>query len=160
MTDAELKEGALVFGYMDMHDAPSRLQWFTLRQVKPKTKEPYWQLGVHKNVFSHQGLPVGSYQLSRFGGMSGLNLFLFYLGGQQYEYSFPVQAEGFRIEGPGVRFLGSWKYVKAGSFWNEKFDIRPIPHPNEREVLERLLPDLKDKPWLVQRARKRLAELP
>src|SRR5262245_49828413 len=72
---------SLVFGYVDMGDAPTGISYASLMQVAPPTKAPYWSLSVRKGLFYNAYLPPGSYQLSKFGG-SG-----FWAG--EHAYNFP-----------------------------------------------------------------------
>lgn len=74
---------SLVFGYIDMSDAPTNVSHAWLRQVAPPNDKPYWGLGVQKGIFYNSYLPPGSYQLSSFGGSS------FWQG--EHRYNFPRQ---------------------------------------------------------------------
>lgn len=148
---------SLVFGYVDMDDAPTGVSNAWLRQVAPPSDAPYWGLGVNKGLFYNNYLPPGSYQLSKFGG-SG-----FFAG--QHEYSFPKQGNktSLRIDKPGIYFLGSFKYkkVKTGIFSQAKFSIEKINKPTEAELLQRILDtdsDVKDSVW-GKKIRARLAQL-
>ena len=149
---------SLVFGYMDMADAPTEVDWVSLKQVGTPTDEGYWSLGVDDGLVFNQYLPVGSYQMAQFGG-SG------FMAGD-VRYSFPAYGKNetaVRITKPGVYFLGSFKYVKVktGLFAPGKFDIERTSTPTERELLERIqkLKEMKGTQW-VARIAARLAELP
>ena len=85
---------SLVFGYVDMDDAPTGISYASLQQVAPPSDAPYWSLAVRKGLFYSAYLPPGSYQMSRFGG-SG-----FWAG--ENVYSFPRQGNqtAMRIEKP------------------------------------------------------------
>ncbi len=126
---------SLVFGYIDMEDAPTGVSSAWLVQVAPPSESPYWGLGVNKGLFYNSYLPPGSYQLSKFGG-SG-----FFAG--EHEYSFPRQGNetALRITKPGIYFLGSFKYknAKSGFFEPGKFSIEKINKPSEAELLQRIL---------------------
>lgn len=133
---------SFVYGYIDMAEAPSMLGHFQLRKVKPKTDEPYWNIRTHDGVFYMENVPPGSYQISRFGGPGG-----FFSSASYYYYDFPRQSGGFRIDKPGVYFIGSYKYVDAGSWFNRKFDIEKIDSPSPQEVLERIMPFVTGTKW-------------
>jgi hypothetical protein len=148
---------SLVFGYVDMDDAPTGVASAWITQVAPPSDTPYWGLGVSKGLFYNSYLPPGSYQLSKFGG-SG-----FFAG--QHEYSLPRQGNqtALRITKPGIYFLGSYKYkkVKTGMFEQGKFKIEKISKPTEAELLKRILDessDIKDSAW-GNKIRARLAQL-
>jgi hypothetical protein len=148
---------SLVFGYIDMDDAPTKVSYAWIEQVVPPSDAPYWGLGVTKGVFYNSYLPPGSYQLSKLGG-SG-----FFAG--QHEYAFPKQGNrtSLRISKPGIYFLGSYKYkkVKTGFFQQGKFAIEKVSKPTEAELLKRILDeddDIKDSAWGA-RIRARLAQL-
>ncbi|MEW6332281.1 MAG: hypothetical protein AB1560_12560 [Pseudomonadota bacterium] len=148
---------SLVFGYIDMDDAPTKVSYAWIEQVAPPSDSPYWGLGVTKGVFYNSYLPPGSYQLSKLGG-SG-----FFAG--QHEYSFPKQGNrtALRISKPGIYFLGSYKYkkVKTGFFQQGKFAIEKIAKPTEAEVLKRILDEddeVRDSAW-GKKIRARLAQL-
>jgi hypothetical protein len=137
---------SLVFGYIDMSDAPTGVSYATLMQVAPPTNAPYWGLGVSKGLFYNSYLPPGSYQLSRFGG-SG------FLAGE-HRYDFPRQGNqtALRIATPGIYYLGSFKYkkVRTGVFEQGKFTIEKTDKPTEAELLKRILdesPEIAKSAW-------------
>jgi hypothetical protein len=137
---------SLVFGYVDMDDAPTGISYASLMQVAPPTQEPYWSLAVRKGLFYSAYLPPGSYQLSRFGG-SG-----FWAG--EHAYNFPRQGNqtALRIQKPGIYFLGSYKYKteKSGMFEAGKFSMQKVNKPTEAELLKRMLDEgseIKDSAW-------------
>ncbi len=148
---------SLVFGYIDMDDAPTQVNSAWMVQVAPPSDTPYWGLGVSKGLFYNSYLPLGSYQLSKFGG-SG-----FFAG--QHEYAFPKQGNktSLRITKPGIYFIGAYKYkqVKTSMFSQAKFAIEKINKPTEAELLKRILDessDIKDSAW-GHKIRARLAQL-
>src|SRR4029077_7410265 len=59
---------SLVFGYIDMDDAPTRLAYASIQTRAPPTQESYRSLAVRKGLFYTASLPPGSYQLTKFGG--------------------------------------------------------------------------------------------
>src|SRR5215471_8224069 len=128
---------SLVFGYVDMDDAPTGISYASVQQVAPPSEAPYWSLSVRKGLFYSAYLPPGSYQLSKFGG-SG-----FWAG--ENVYSFPRQGNqtALRIEKPGIYFLGSFKYKteKSGMFETPKFSMQKVSQPGEAELLKRILDD-------------------
>ena len=67
------KTRSLVYGYIDMKKAPSKMSWGSIKQMKPKTDKPYWSIGADgKGMFWHEQLPPGSYMVVKFGGHSTL----------------------------------------------------------------------------------------
>jgi len=131
---------SLVFGFIDMDEAPTQVSSAWIMQVAPPSETPYWSLGVNKGLFYNSYLPPGSYQLSKFSG-SG-----FFAG--EHEYSFPRQGNqtALRITKPGIYFLGSFKYKKVdtGIFEQGKFSIEKINKPTEAELLQRILDENKE----------------
>src|SRR5262245_1136364 len=137
---------SLVFGYVDMDDAPTKISYASLQQVAPPTNAPYWGLAVRKGLFYSAYVPTGSYQLSSFGG-SG-----FFAG--EHRYNFPRQGNqtALRIDKPGIYFLGSFKYKteKSGMFEQGKFSMQKVAKPTEAELLKRILDEgsgIKDSAW-------------
>jgi hypothetical protein len=130
---------SLVFGYIDMSDAPTKVKGAWLEQVAPPTDSPYWSMGIEKGLFYNTFIQPGSYQLSSFAGSS------FAKGA--YEYKFPRQGQNetrIRIKKPGVYYLGSYRYVKVkkgGMFKRAKFTIERVSEPTEAELLRRILDD-------------------
>lgn len=154
----DLATASLVFGYVDMGDAPVNLDWFGIKQVVPKTDKPYWYAAVDEGMFWGSHFKPGAYQMDSFGGFSRWRNanFTFELP-QQYADKFRFKTDG----KPGIYFLGSYKYkdVKTGFFEPGKFDFVAVKSPTERELLERLLKFTDSKIWEA-RIRKRLQELP
>ena len=147
---------SLVFGYVDMQEAPVSLDWLTIRQVLPKTDKPYWHASTDDGMFWNPHIKGGAYQMDAFGGHSGWR-------NANYTFSFPRQyAEGgrFKIQKSGIYFLGSYKYkdVKTGIFEPGKFDFERVDSPTERELLERLLKFTESNAWKA-RINQRIAEL-
>ncbi len=132
-------KNSLVFGYIDMSDAPTKLKGAWLRQVAPPTDSPYWSMGIEKGLFYNTFIRPGTYQLSSFAGSS-------YAKGS-YEYNFPRQGRNqtaVKIKKPGIYYLGSYKYVKVrkgGMFKQAKFSIERVDEPTEAELLRRILED-------------------
>ncbi|MFZ5724654.1 MAG: hypothetical protein ACOY33_13465 [Pseudomonadota bacterium] len=137
--------GSVVYGYIDMSEAPTGLDWLSLLQVKPKTKEPYWQTGTEKvekgYLFFHYGLTPGTYQISEFGGADRFLIF----SGTPYVYSFSRQGRNesaIEIGKPGVYFIGAFKYkrIKNGFFKADNFDVVAVKeHPPKQLMLDTLL---------------------
>lgn len=148
---------SLVYGHIDMEDAPTPLQKLTFKQVAPEDKvEPYrwFAIGDYNGLFYHSALKPGSYQLVSFAGMSGWHVGGVAVQGKSHIFSFPAQGYGFRIGKPEMRFLGAYKYKRASS---REFNIVPSKKP-EYEVLELLLPEIEGSKW-EKSVRRRIAEL-
>ena len=148
---------SLVFGYIDMGDAPTKVSGASIMQVAPPTDKPYWGMDVRNGLLYSYYLPPGSYQLASISGSS------FWRG--DYRYSFPRQGneQAVRISKPGIYFLGSYKYkgVKTGFFEGGKFDIERVKTPTEAELLRRILEEdkeIKGSAWEAK-IRQRLSQL-
>lgn len=148
---------SLVFGYVDMSDAPTKLNGASIMQVAPPSDKPYWGTDVRNGLFYTYYLPPGSYKLASLSGSS------FFKG--DYRYNFPRQGAdtAVRITKPDIYFLGSYKYkdVKTGFFEQGKFSIERVNTPSEAELLRRILAEdgeIKGSVW-EERIRQRLARL-
>jgi len=130
-------ENSLVFGYIDMSDAPTKVKGAWLEQISPPTESPYWSMGIEKGLFYNTFIQPGSYQLSSFSGSS------FAKGSYEYNFSRQGQSKArVRIKNPGIYYLGSFKYVrvqKKGMFKRGKFSIERVSEPSEAELLRRIL---------------------
>ena len=128
---------SLVFGFIDMSDAPTKVQGATLMQITPPTDKPYWSLGVEDGLFYSVFLPPGTYQISSFFGSSTFKGSFEYGFGRQGRHETAVE-----IKIPGIYFLGAYKYVKVakgGMFKQRKFDMERTAEPTEAELLQRIL---------------------
>ena len=156
---------SLVFAYFDMADAPSNLQWASLKRYD--AKEPVWyDMAARDGLIFHIGIAPGSYQVEKFGGQGGIPL----LTRSPYEYNFGTRGRNetaIRIQKPGVYFLGAYKYIdhSGGLFKADKFQMKPIKEPSEKELLQRLITllesdsDTKMYTRQIAWAKKRLADL-
>ena len=149
---------SLVFGYVDMKDAPTQVSGAMIQQVAPPTEKPYWGTDVRDGLFYSLYLPPGSYRLSSLHGSS------FWRG--EYRYSMGRQGGGdttVRVQKPGIYFLGAYKYrtVKTGMFEQSKFDIERVNTPSEADLLQKLLDtdaEVKNSVW-ADKIRERIAAL-
>ena len=158
---------SLVYGYFDMSDAPSKLEWVSLKKYGSTKKGGEWYgMAVREGVFLHIGISPGSYQVDSFGGMGGIPV----LSSRQFEYDFGGKGRNttaIRIQSPGAYFLGSHKFEdhSGGLFKPDMFDMKPVNTPGEREVLERVIAamesedDLKPYTRQLAMAKQRLASL-
>lgn len=126
---------SLVFGYIDMADAPTSADSAWLQQIAPPSDTPFWGLSVVDGIFYSAYVPVGTYQVSEFQG-SG-----FFAG--QNKYSFPRQGNSttVKIDKPGIYFLGAFKYKpeKSGFFEPGKFSLERTATPTQKALLEKIL---------------------
>ena len=74
---------SLIYGYFDMKDAPSGLDWVSLKQYGSKDGG-WYRLRAKEGLFFHVGVEPGSYQVDKFGGMGGIPL----LTRREFEYDF------------------------------------------------------------------------
>ena len=153
---------SLVFGYFDMKEAPTKLQWVGLKQYGGKDAGTY-TLAVQEGLFFHVGIEPGSYQVDKFGGSGFLR--------GEYVYNFGGKGRNstaIRIQKPGVYFLGTHRYVNhagKGIFTPDKFDMLAAESPTEKELLQRVIKrletdrDLSGYTRQLRLARERLAKL-
>ena len=153
---------SLVFGYFDMGDAPTKVNWVGLKQYGGKDAGTY-NLAVKDGLFFHIGIEPGSYQVDKFGGSAFLR--------GDYVYNFGSKGRNttaIRIQKPGVYFLGAHRYVNhagKGFFAPDKFDMEPAKSPSEKDLLQRVIKRLESDSSLapykrqLRLARERLAKL-
>jgi len=156
---------SLVFGYFDMADAPSNLQWASLKRYD--AKEPVWyDMAARDGLIFHIGIGPGSYQVEKFGGQGGIPM----LTRAPHEYNFGTRGRNetaIRIQKSGVYFLGAYKYIDrpGGLFKADKFQMKPMNEPSEKDLLQRLITllesdsDTKIYTRQIALAKKRLAGL-
>lgn len=171
--DVDVKDEtvSLVFGYFDMKEAPSSLEWVSLKRYgRPDEKQKdgwVYTLPAKDGLFYHVGIRPGSYQVDRFGGTGGIPL----LTSRPFEYDFGGKGRNrtaLRIERPGVYFLGAHRYVNhagKGFFDPDKFEMQAAKAPSEKELLQRLIQVLESDRSLaaygrqLKLAKQRLAQL-
>ena len=97
---------SIVFGHIDMGDAPTDLDWVSMRQYSPPSKKPYWSFGTEEGTFFNWYLDPGSYGVDSFGGSGGRT---------QYTFNIPRQMRSLRIviKKPGIYYLGSYRYTRS-----------------------------------------------
>jgi hypothetical protein len=156
---------SLVYGYFDMKDAPTSLDWVSIKQYG--TKDGGWyHLSAKDGLFFHVGVEPGSYQVDKFGGTGGM-----LLTRREVEYHYGGKgrnATAVRIARPGVYFLGTHQYVNhagKGFFAPDKFEMKPARSPTEKEVLRRVIERLENDKELagytrqLRLAKQRLSQL-
>jgi hypothetical protein len=171
--DVDVKDEtvSLVFGYFDMKEAPSSLEWVSLKRYgTPDDRQKagwVYTLAAKEGLFYHVGIRPGSYQVDKFGGTGGIPL----LTSRDFEYDFGSRGRNrtaVRIERPGVYFLGAHRFVNhagKGFFQADKFEMQSAKQPSEKEVLQRLINALETDKELagytrqLKLAKQRLAQL-
>lgn len=152
---------ALIYGYIDMSDAPSYLNWIQYKQYRPETDKPYFYLRIDGKLNSgyvfYREVPInGSYQLTSFGGDKNS----FFSAADIYTYNFPAgkNSSAVRTNKSGLYFMGAYKYVevKTGFFEAGKFDLAKAKI-SQKEILEKILPNAVGTQWegVIQSAIKR-----
>lgn len=147
---------SLVFGYVDMSDAPSKLDFVWMKRMRPVEDKPYYSFWTVDGMFFRANVPPGTYKFDKFGGHSGWK-------NTTYNYRFPEQGKtelDRQIAKPGIYYVGSYRYKEIKtSFWKpDNWDLERVNSPSERELLEKMLPYAKHEHWkkLIQN---RIAEL-
>lgn len=138
LQEIDRPETSLLFGYMDMSDAPSEMDYFDMKNFP--TYDTAYDFEVEKGLFYNEAIPPGSYQLNEFGGTSSFLLFFFQT---LHRYSFLNPDAQFRITKPDMYYLGSFRYVRD----KDTFDIVRIKTPTEGDLLQRLLPKVQGTKW-------------
>ena len=142
----------LVYGYLDDSQAPFKFRWGQLRQMLPKTDDPFVDLKLNKQgLFYLENLPVGSFAINSVGGPEGG------LSDRTWRWTFPSPANRpefklteLRSTKPGLYFMGAYKIYEAkkgGFFTNAEYSSLPVDKPSEIEILEQLREKTKDTKW-------------
>ena len=145
---------SLVYGYLDMSDAPTPLGWMEFRQLAPASDAAFYQMRVHEGVFYMEKFPPGVFALGEFGGERH---------GRPLAYALPRTSPSLRItiREPGLLFVGAFKFRRSTAPAGEagagqRFLLDAIPTLRERDVLARILPFARGTPWEA-RIQERLA---
>jgi hypothetical protein len=142
---------SLVYGYLDMREAPTGLAWIEFRQVSPRTEATYYQMRVHEGVFYMEKFPPGVFVMGEFGGQRR--------DGRHLAYSLPRTSPTVRvaIEQPGLYFVGTFRYrpVTENGVRVGRFEIDRLDAPDGEAVLRRILPFAQGTAWR-QRIEQRL----
>jgi hypothetical protein len=150
------EESSLVFGYIDMADAPSDIRWVDMKRIRPETQTPYYPMRVEKGMFYRTYVPEGLYKFDTFGGYS------FRLGGNNLTYAFARQGKQEIdpvIKEPGIYFVGSYKYQRLdASPYSKRYRLVRVNQPTEAELLRRLLEKAGHPSW-KEKIEQRLKEI-
>lgn len=145
---------SVIYGYIDMEDAPSAADWVFI--VQQEGDSLGYNARTEDSFFYHAGMPPGPYQVGSFGENS------IWQGERLYTYT--VGTEDGRktvvqIAQPDVYFMGAYRYASVPT----GFEMKQIDGPDERVILTWVLEDLEDThPEFVHQIdmlRRRLAEL-
>lgn len=152
---------SMVYGYMGGHATlTSPITWGKLKDVGPSAEiydlnveRDFWERG---GLFWHMGVKPGTYQLGDFGVPNGT-----------YEYGKSSKnITTFRINQPGLYYMGSYWHTHVGKVIVSGFEVKKINTPTEREIVQRLIKLFEtegdDKVYVRQYnlLKKRLAQLP
>ncbi len=145
MHNPEQPNASLVYGYIDMDEAPTNVDIVTIRQYKPKPidNKPYRSVDAVSGMFWYDQLVPGSYQLVEFGGSSCWKN----MAANYSMQDFSQNETALVIAKPGLYYMGAYKYRKVGGFFSNKFSIDRVDNPSEKEVLQRMLKYSKDTQW-------------
>jgi hypothetical protein len=138
MHNPEKTNASLVYGFIDMDEAPSSLGHASLRQYKPKPIDDnaYWGAKGVDGMFWYDQLVPGSYQLV---GFSGHDWWM--NSGVSYSMpDFEKNDTAVAFTKPGLYFLGAYKYRKTGTFFFPKFEMEKVASPSEKDLLKKLMP--------------------
>jgi hypothetical protein len=150
------EEESLVFGHLDMDEAPTNLDWVSMKRLRPVSKTPYYSFGIDGSMFYRTHTPPGTYKFESFGGSSVLR-------NADYKFKFPDQGKGEMdrvISSTGLYYVGSYKFkrVKTGFFEQGKFSLEKVDKPSEKELLMKLLEKAQHPSWKAV-IQKRIGEL-
>lgn len=142
----------LVYGFLDDKDAPFSFRWGQLRQVLPRTDEPFRDIKLNKEgLFYLDNLPVGSYTIESLGGPEG------FFSNASWSWRFPNPSQHpefkrteLRATKPGLYFMGAYKIYeskKGGIFSVSEYATAAIEHPSEMEILQQLREKTQGTKW-------------
>ena len=152
---------SVVYGYIDMEDAPSSLGWVRIMDYDSDDESGY-NAAADDGIFYHVGIAPGPHQVDSFGRSTT------WWSNTNYSYQFGADGRNqtaLRIKRPGVYFMGAYRYVSVSSGWFEpgKFEMKKIKRPGEREILTKVLARMAaDNPEYLRQiamVRRRLAQL-
>lgn len=158
MGKPETGNESLIIGYLDTSEAPGSFSGVTMKKIQPPDPQPYVSFWINDGLFLGANLKPGIYKMFNFRTRTYL------LENAIYTHPFPQNLKNeldTKIERPGIYYVGSWKYkLLAHNPWAHAvtYDLVPIEHPNELELLQRILPHSSDSYW-TNMIRKRISEL-
>lgn len=134
---------SVVFGYYDMDEASyGGIDWVGIMQYKPNEK--YYRTEANDGFFYNIGIPnkstVQVKEVWRDPSAISNKYITYSVGGKK-----SGQVTKY-IKRPGVYFLGSYKYknIDSGSIFKpDGFDMVKIKKPTEKELLKRVLKEIK-----------------
>lgn len=150
--DPKNNNSILVYGYLDDREAPFEFRWGQLRQLLPKTDEPFQDVKLNKQgLFYLDNLPVGSYTIESLGGPEG------FFSNTTWTWRFPSPSQRpefklteLRATKPGLHFMGAYRIYeskKGGLFSASEYSSAAVEHPSELEILEQLREKTRDSKW-------------
>ena len=144
-------EEAFVFGYVDMEEAKTGLDWAFMTQVEPRVFDPNRYFRAHEDIFYLENMSKGLFRWEYFGGNGVGHVTGTYFGTYAVDYFLKKFKEEITIRVPkaGVFFLGAYKYVHVDGGFGKKdsFSLKPVSKPTERELLEKILAFAEDTKW-------------
>ena len=146
------KDTSFVFGYIDLVDGKPTLDWVKMLEVQTGKQAKVHYMRASGWVFYLENVKNGSYRIDSFGGQA---LSFFYAGNlfatHPVIYSIPRKDQfwRFKIDQPGIYFLGRWKWreVETGFFEADKWDVDKIDKPSPAEMIKAIKPYLKNTQW-------------
>lgn len=150
--DNSPQRSVLIYGYVDMSQAPVSLSMIGFRQLEPQPQDPngpIWYLPSTEGYFYGSGLPLGRYILAEVGGQNCLLGWL--LCGDVQKFPYISEDPGFRIKKPGLYYFGSIRFIELspGNFFigPRRYKLQAEKSPSEREVLMKIMPRYENGPW-------------
>lgn len=145
------RSGSFVFGYFDMDFAGAPLDWTLLYRYEQGEQTKTIPMRTLEGVYYLENVPPGSYSIGEFGGRTTE----FFSQGELIlwlPYFYTIGAdEDFRvkIEKPGIYFVGARKFllIKGGTFKSDKFELKPMDHPTQKEVLAKIIEKAQGTEW-------------
>lgn len=165
-TSASDTTASLVYGFIDMKDAPTRLDRVTIRcySCKSGTDPDNWAWG--EDGYFWDVLAPGSYQIESFMGIQRL---LIFSGGKViYRFGSDGRNESaIRIAQPGAYFMGAYRFVlnKGKGFFDAPTFSMESGAASEKAVLAKVIQQIdgqsefKDHAHIKALARRRYAQL-
>lgn len=145
-------DAVFLLATIDMSDMPGYFQEATLERLSPEPKTTIHSFRVKRDkdscVFFNEDLSTGRYQLVDFTIRLPDRDITFKMGdGPRFQGNFTT---------PGVHYLGTFKPREVRRHGKTSYELAVVRRPDERQAIERILPDASDDTWkklLIERAR-------
>lgn len=151
MDPPEADSIALAFGYVDMTDADTYMEWANFYQTTPKVFDPNLEFRVFEEVFYLENLTKGTFRWKTIGGNGFGHVSGAYIGTKPvyHELKDLKKPITFRIKKRGIHYWGAYKYIPVDGTdgKDDTFVLKPIPGPSQTEQINKILDFAEGTKW-------------